>query len=137
MSDVHAPSHNPIFDPVPLIPARRVYTFAGGSDEIPWSHGGTVNPGSTETGEPWPAPFNLTLDRLYLTLAGASNVTLSVGTNVNGVLITTKTIGAGPLIVVYALGISMAQDATLQPTLLAAPTGTGVGLGVIYRYSRA
>lgn len=136
MSDVHSPSHNPIFDPVPLIPARRVYTFAG-SDEIPWSHGGTVNPSATETGPPWPAPFNLTLDTLILTLAAASNVTLSVGTTRNGVLLTTKTIAPATLVVSYALGITMTAGQTLQPILLAAATGTGVGLGIIYRYHRS
>lgn len=137
MSDVHSPSHSPIFDPVPLVPARRVYTFADGSDEIIWSHGGTVNPSATETGPPWVAPFNLTIDQLILTLAATTNVTLSVGTTRNGVLLRTDTIPTATLVITYTLAVVLTAGQTLQPILLAAATGTGVGLGVIYRYHRS
>lgn len=137
MSDVNAPAGTPIFNPPPIRGNRKVYTSINGGDEIIWSHGGTVNPQTAETGSPWPAPFNLTLDTLTLTLAAVTNVALSIATTRNGVLLRTDTMPTATLVITYTLGITMTAGQTLQPILLAASTGTGVGLGVIYRYHRS
>lgn len=136
MSDVQGPANTPLFGGPPIRGNRRVYSTADGSDEIIWSHGGTVNPSATETGPPWVAPFNLAIDSLILTLAAASNVTLSIGTTRNGILLRTDTIAPATLVQTYALTTTMVAGNTLQPILLAAATGTGVGLGVCYRYHR-
>lgn len=144
MSNVQGPSDQPLFDPSAVRGNRKIYSVESApgtnpidSDEIVWSHGGFVNPTASETGPPWPAPNNLTIVTLYLTLAAASNVNLSVGTYRNGVLLATSTITAGNLVQAFALGFAFTTGQTLQPVLAAAATGTGVSLGVIYRYTRA
>lgn len=142
MSDVQGPQDQPLFDPPPVRGARKIYTAVSGvglagSSEIIWSHGGTVNPEAAETGPPWVAPFNLTLNTLILTLAATTNVALSVGTYRNGVLQRTDSIGTATLVASFALAIPLTAGQTLQPVLLAAATGTGSGLGICYRYTRS
>lgn len=135
MSDVQGPANNPLLTGIIIGGNQRVYTSAEDSEEIVWAHGGQVNPASNETGPPWVAPYNLTLHTMILTLAGATNVTLTVGTYRSGVLLRTDTIVAATLVATYALDISMRPGQTLQPVLLAVATGTGIGLAITYRYT--
>lgn len=140
MSDVHGPSLWPIFEAKPVRGARQIFlaaTAPADSVDQEWSHGGTVNPSADETGPPWPAPFNLRLNTLYLTLQTVSNVALVVHTFVNGVDVDNRTLTIGNAIQPYAVNIAMNSGDTLQPRLIAAATGTGIGLGIIYRYTHA
>lgn len=141
MSDVQGPQDQPMFDPPAVRGARKIYTAVSGAgvggSEIIWSHGDKVNPAAAETGPPWVAPFNLTLNTLILTLAATTNVALSVGTYRNGVLQRTDSMPTATLVWPLSLNISLAAGQTLQPVLLAAPTGTGIGLGICYRYVRS
>lgn len=138
MSDVQGPANTPILGGKVVRGNRKVYTSVSTSArEVIWSHGGQVNPSATETGPPWVAPFNLTLNSLILTLAAATNVSLMIGTNRNGVLLRADAMPTATLVNTIALAISLTAGQTLQPTLLGAATGTGVGLGICYRYTRA
>lgn len=105
--------------------------------DLLWTHSGRVNPSAADTGKPWTAPRDLTLDALILTLESASDIPLSVDTAIDGAVQRTNTIEPGAHCVSHPLGIAVAAGTTLHPTLLAATDGTGIGLWIVYRCSPA
>lgn len=105
--------------------------------DLLWTHSGRVNPSAADIGKPWTAPHDLMLDTLALTLESPSDVPLSVETVIDGTVRRTDTIGSGAHCVSYPIGIAVLAGQTLQPILLSAPGGTGLGLGIVYRCSPA
>ena len=103
--------------------------------EVVWGYSAVVKPAADVLGQRWPAIGPIIVSSVELTLVGASTSPIIVQSYVGPELFDTITLQAGDLYERSSMFKKMVPGEFLRPVIKATSTGTGVALGIVYRYS--